>query len=224
MKGQSANCNTGLPDNLPAYRCPLPFLCESRGTETRFINLIDPEPGPSLWTARRPGRRGGIVLFPDGPGQRRRGDHVGGHGGRCGYGGVLGSFGRPVGTLLARSLGAVTFSSLQGHPPRVPQFLCLLETAEAGLGRKRQGQRRPGAGGEGVSRHHHQGAVAERREASELPCTQVEPPPKSRKLLPAQRPRQVQDVQHAAHRPVPPERQVLLLRLSVEHQARQEVS
>ena len=27
-----------------------------------------------------------------------------------------------------------------------------------GLGRKRQGQRRPGAGGEGVSRHHHQGA------------------------------------------------------------------
>ena len=53
LKGQSANCSTGLPDNLPAYRCPLPFLCESRGTETRFINLIDPEPGPSLWTARR---------------------------------------------------------------------------------------------------------------------------------------------------------------------------
>ena len=53
MKGQSANCSTGLPDNLPAYRCPLPFLCESRGTETRFINLIDREPGPGLWTARR---------------------------------------------------------------------------------------------------------------------------------------------------------------------------
>ena len=30
--------------------------------------------------------------------------------------------GRSVGTLLARSLGAVTFSSLQAHPPRVPQF------------------------------------------------------------------------------------------------------
>ena len=54
-------------------------------------------------------------------------------------------------------------------------FLCLLKTTEAGLGRKRQGQRRPGAGGEGVSRHHHQGAVAARREASELPRTQVQP-------------------------------------------------
>ena len=64
-------------------------------------------------------------------------------------------------------------------------------------------------------------AVAARREASELPRTQVQPPPKSRKLLPAQRPGQVQDVQHAAHRPVRPERQVLLLRLPVDHQARQ---
>ena len=32
------------------------------------------------------------------------------------------AWGRSVGTLLARSLGAVTFSSLQAHPPRVPQF------------------------------------------------------------------------------------------------------
>ena len=32
------------------------------------------------------------------------------------------AWGRAVGTLLARSLGAVTFSSLQAHPPRVPQF------------------------------------------------------------------------------------------------------
>ena len=50
---------------------------------------------------------------------------------------------------------------------------------------------------------------------------QVQPPPQSRKLLPAQRPAQVQDVQDAAHRQVRPERQVLLLRLPVEHQARQ---
>ena len=54
--------------------------------------------------------------------------------------------------------------------------MCLLKTTEVGLGRKRHGQRRPGAGGEGVSRHHHQGAVAARREASELPRTQVQPP------------------------------------------------
>ena len=70
-------------------------------------------------------------------------------------------------------------------------------------------------------RHHHQGAVPARREAPELPRAQVQPPPQSRKLLPAQRPAQVQDVQDAAHRPVRPERQVLLLRLPVEHQARQ---
>ena len=112
-------------------------------------------------------------------------------------------------------------SSLRSTAHEYRSVLCLLKTTEAGLGRKRQGQRRPGAGGEGASRHHHQGAVAARREASELPRTQVQPPAKSRKLLPAQRPHQVQDVQHAAHRQVRPERQVLLLRLLVEHQARQ---
>ena len=33
------------------------------------------------------------------------------------------AWGLAVGTLLARSLGTVTFSSLQAHRPRVPQFL-----------------------------------------------------------------------------------------------------
>ena len=89
------------------------------------------------------------------------------------------------------------------------------------LGRERQGPSRAGPGGEGVSRHRLQGPVPPRREASELKGAQVQPPPKSRKLLPAQRPGQVQDVQHAAHRPVRQERPVLLLRLPVEHQARQ---
>ena len=41
---QSEKYSTGLPDNLPAYRTPLPFLYESTGTETQFTNLIDPEP------------------------------------------------------------------------------------------------------------------------------------------------------------------------------------
>ena len=68
---------------------------------------------------------------------------------------------------------------------------------------------RPGAGGEGVSRHRHQGPVPPRREAFEVKGAQVQPPPKSRKLLPAQRAGQVQDVQHAAHRAVRQERPVL---------------
>ena len=57
--------------------------------------------------------------------------------------------------------------------------------------------------------------------APELPRAQVQPPPQSRKFLPAQRPAQVQDVQDAAHRPVRQERPVFLLRLPVEHKFRQ---
>ena len=40
---QSGKYSTGLPDTLPAYRRPLPFLYESTGVETRFTNLLDPE-------------------------------------------------------------------------------------------------------------------------------------------------------------------------------------
>ena len=82
-------------------------------------------------------------------------------------------------------------------------------------------QAEPVRGREGVSRHRHQGPVPPCREAFELPRAQVQPPPKSRELLPAQRAGQVQGVQHAAHRPVRQERPVLLLRLPVEYQARQ---
>ena len=39
---QSENYSSGLPDNLPAYRRPLPFLYESTGAETQFTNLLDP--------------------------------------------------------------------------------------------------------------------------------------------------------------------------------------
>ena len=41
---QTEKYSTGLPDNLPAYRRPLPFLYESTGTETQFTNRPDPEP------------------------------------------------------------------------------------------------------------------------------------------------------------------------------------
>src|SRR5205807_1837232 len=34
----------GLPDALPAHIRPLPFLYLSTGVETKFVNLLDPDP------------------------------------------------------------------------------------------------------------------------------------------------------------------------------------
>ena len=42
VEAQSGKYSDGLPDNLPAYRKPLPFLYETTGAETRFTNLLDP--------------------------------------------------------------------------------------------------------------------------------------------------------------------------------------
>ena len=39
---QSDKYSTGLPDNLPAYYRPLPFLYESTGVETQFTNRLGP--------------------------------------------------------------------------------------------------------------------------------------------------------------------------------------
>ena len=44
VETQSGKYSDGLPDTLPAHRKPLPFLYETTGSETRFTNLIDPEP------------------------------------------------------------------------------------------------------------------------------------------------------------------------------------
>jgi type I restriction enzyme, R subunit len=44
VEAQSGKYSELLPPNLPAYRRPLPFLYESTGTETRFTNLMDPQP------------------------------------------------------------------------------------------------------------------------------------------------------------------------------------
>ena len=41
---QSEKYSTGLPDNLPAHRRPLPFLYESTGVETQFTDGLDPDP------------------------------------------------------------------------------------------------------------------------------------------------------------------------------------
>ncbi len=45
---QSEKYSTGLPENLPAYHRPLPFLYESTGVETQFTNRLDPEPRSRL--------------------------------------------------------------------------------------------------------------------------------------------------------------------------------
>ena len=44
VENQSGKYSDGLPDTLPAHRKPLPFLYETTGSETRFTNLLDPEP------------------------------------------------------------------------------------------------------------------------------------------------------------------------------------
>ena len=44
VEAQSEKYSTGLPENLPVYQRPLPFLYESTGVETQFTNEQDPEP------------------------------------------------------------------------------------------------------------------------------------------------------------------------------------
>jgi type I restriction enzyme R subunit len=44
VEAQSAKYGAGLPDNLPAYRRPLPFLFESNGSVTFMTNGLDPAP------------------------------------------------------------------------------------------------------------------------------------------------------------------------------------
>ena len=44
VESQSGKYGNGLPDTLPDYVRPLPFLYESTGVETRFTNGLDPQP------------------------------------------------------------------------------------------------------------------------------------------------------------------------------------
>ena len=44
VEAQSGKYGAGLPDNLPYYVSPLPFLYEGTGSETRFTNGLDPQP------------------------------------------------------------------------------------------------------------------------------------------------------------------------------------
>jgi type I restriction enzyme R subunit len=44
VETQSGKYSQGLPENLPAWHRPLPFLYESTGADTQFTNLLDPKP------------------------------------------------------------------------------------------------------------------------------------------------------------------------------------
>ena len=48
VEPQSDKYSTGLPDDLPAYQRPLPFLYQTTGVETRFTDLMDPDPRSRL--------------------------------------------------------------------------------------------------------------------------------------------------------------------------------
>lgn len=41
---QTEKYSMGLPSSVPAHQRPLPFLYQSTGVETRFTNMLDPEP------------------------------------------------------------------------------------------------------------------------------------------------------------------------------------
>ena len=44
VEAQADKYGSGLPDDLPAWRRPLPFLYQSTGVETRFTNGLEPDP------------------------------------------------------------------------------------------------------------------------------------------------------------------------------------
>jgi type I restriction enzyme R subunit len=60
VETQSSKYATGLPDGLTRRCSPLPFLYLSTGAETRFTNLLDPDPAAAAGLrhppARDPGR------------------------------------------------------------------------------------------------------------------------------------------------------------------------
>ena len=66
VEPQSAKYSAGLPDDLPDYHRPLPFLYQSTGIETRFTSLLDPAPAADRSLPSIPPRRwpSGSTLQP----------------------------------------------------------------------------------------------------------------------------------------------------------------
>jgi len=62
---QSARYSKGLPESLPAWRQPLPFVYESTGTETHFTNGLDPVPrARNVFAFHRPESLAGWLEVP----------------------------------------------------------------------------------------------------------------------------------------------------------------
>ena len=67
VEAQSVKYSTGLPEDLPVYHRPLPFLYESTGVETQFTNELDPEPrSRSLFSFHTPAALARWVGVPEG--------------------------------------------------------------------------------------------------------------------------------------------------------------
>ncbi len=59
---QSGRYSKGLPESLPAWQRPLPFLYESTGLETHFTNGLDPDPrARSVFAFHRPETLAGFL-------------------------------------------------------------------------------------------------------------------------------------------------------------------
>jgi type I restriction enzyme R subunit len=80
VESQSARYAQGLPDSLPAWIRPLPFIYESTGAETHFTNGLDPDPKSrntfafhrpeslAEWLVPTGGAAGAAVVAGEGPG------------------------------------------------------------------------------------------------------------------------------------------------------------
>ena len=86
VEAQSEKYSTGMPDDLPAYQRPLPFLFESTGVETQFTNGLDPEPrSRQVFSFHTPAALAEWIGAGDGhsalqgPGQRDAADSAGGY-------------------------------------------------------------------------------------------------------------------------------------------------
>lgn len=62
---QTEKYSVGLPNNLPFYVRPLPFLYQSTGAETRFTNGLDPEPASrDVFSFHRPETLAELLKLP----------------------------------------------------------------------------------------------------------------------------------------------------------------
>jgi type I restriction enzyme R subunit len=73
VERQSEKYGAGLPDQIPRYATPLPFLYESTGVETHFTNRLDPEPrSRPVMGFHRPETLARWLEEPDAPSLRGR--------------------------------------------------------------------------------------------------------------------------------------------------------